>query len=69
MSTRRNALLLLAAVPFAVSAATKARTRTPKARSNPNDNGESQADRDRRMARECRNLPNAGACRGFGYGS
>jgi hypothetical protein len=33
------------------------------------DNGESAADRDRRLRRECRGLPNAGACSGYGYGS
>ena len=33
------------------------------------DNGESAADRDRRFRRECRGLPNAGACQGYGYGS
>jgi len=33
------------------------------------DNGESPADRDRRLRRECRGLPNAGACSGYGYGS
>ncbi|QHJ01720.1 hypothetical protein GT347_26150 [Xylophilus rhododendri] len=33
------------------------------------DSGESTADRSRRMQRECRGRPNAGACSGYGYGS
>ncbi|MGH8822835.1 MAG: hypothetical protein ACREWJ_16300 [Rhodoferax sp.] len=28
--------------------------------------GETRADRDRRLQRECRGLPNAGACLGYG---
>lgn len=68
LSTRRIALLLVLASPLAASAAT-ARKRSARAKSNPQDNGESRTDRDRRLARECRNLPNSGACQGFGYGS
>lgn len=71
MSNRRTALILLLAAPLAASAAstTTTRRRTAKARTNPQDGGESRTDRDRRLARECRNLPNAGACLGYGYGS
>ena len=29
-------------------------------------NGETRAERDRRLQRECRGLPNAGACLGYG---
>jgi len=68
MPNRRHTLLLLIAAPLSASAATAGRHNT-KAKNNPRDNGESSAERDRRLARECRNLPNAGACRGFGYGS
>jgi len=69
MPNRRTTLLLLIAAPLSGSAATSTRRRTAKAKTNPRDGGETQADRDRRMTRECRNLPNAGACQGFGYGS
>jgi len=30
-----------------------------------NDSGETTAERDRRLYRECKGLPNAGACRGY----
>ena len=30
------------------------------------DRGETRAERDRRLQRECRGLPNAGACLGYG---
>lgn len=74
MSNRRTALLLLLiAAPLAASATGTnkgtTRRRTAKAKTNPQDNGESRSDRERRLARECRHLPNAGACLGYGYGS
>lgn len=35
----------------------------------PSPSEESRRDRERRLERECRNKPNAGACAGFGYGA
>jgi hypothetical protein len=75
MSTRRTAFFLLAgalAFPLADAAQnTSSRTsrRTKTKMTPPRDYGEQPAERDRRLARECRNLANAGACAGFGYGS
>jgi len=36
-----------------------------KANSRPSSSEESRAERERRLYRECRGLPDAGACRGF----
>lgn len=33
-----------------------------------NNSGETPAQRDRRLYRECRGLPNSGACAGYAYG-
>jgi hypothetical protein len=68
---------LLAAVPAsgatdnftAVTAADKPtkKPKQPKAPKPPTDKGsaESKADRDKRLMRECRGRPNAGACEGY----
>lgn len=40
--------------------------RKPKIVHLPSPSQESSAQRDRRLARECRSLPNAGACLGYG---
>ncbi len=75
--------LLLCALPPAALAASGDTTKTAKIAKTgkvaqqkstklkivKSETGESPADRGRRMQRECRGLPNAGACRGYGYGS
>ena len=70
-------LVLLAAVPAsgatdnftAVTAADKPtkKPKQPKAPKPPTDKGsaESKAERDKRLMRECRGRPNAGACEGY----
>lgn len=35
----------------------------------PSPSEETRRERERRLERECRNKPNAGACAGFGYGT
>lgn len=40
-------------------------TKTHKAKRSKNLGGESAAERDRRLLRECKGLPNAGACLGY----
>ncbi|WPB59071.1 hypothetical protein [Xylophilus sp. GOD-11R] len=50
----------------------KASTKTKasaRAKTFSGDQGESPAERARRLQVECRGLPNAGACRGYGWGS
>jgi len=73
MLHRRTALSLIAAAlcPAALAATAGARKKTSRAakQTPPRDYGEQPQDRDRRLARECRNQRNAGACAGFGYGS
>ena len=55
----------LALPPTLVQAATSTRGRTRKP---PIDRGpaETRAERDKRLQRECRGKPNAGACEGYG---
>ena len=55
----------LALPPALVQATTGTRGRT---RRPPTDKGpaETRAERDRRLQRECRGKPNAGACEGYG---
>lgn len=75
MPTRRSAFFLLVgalAFPLADAAQKKSSGQNRRTRTKttpPRDYGEQTAERDRRLARECRNLANAGACAGFGYGS
>ena len=75
MSTRRSILCLLAgALTFPIADAAQAGSTRHGSRSRarptpPRDYGEQPAERDRRLARECRHQPNAGACAGFGYGA
>ncbi len=54
----------LALPPTAAQAATRARAKTRK---QPVDRGpaETHAERDKRLQRECRGKPNAGACEGY----
>jgi hypothetical protein len=64
----RGLLALLAAwalAPIATPAATSSRSRSRK---QPVDKGpaETRAERDKRLQRECRGKPNAGACEGYG---
>jgi hypothetical protein len=72
---RRQALLGLSALlgttaplSFAASGA-KSRSKKSQGRSKPaaapSGSEESRADRDRRLSRECRGRPNAGACLGY----
>jgi len=68
---------MLAAAPCQAAAAGKtakaASAKAPKphkpgglrVRDSQNHSGETPAQRDRRLLRECRGLPNAGACRGY----
>lgn len=42
------------------------RHRVPRPRQVQGGSGETTAERDRRLNRECRGLPNAGACLGYG---
>ncbi len=42
-----------------------AKTAQHKAKRAKSQSGESTADRDRRLSRECKGLPNAGACLGY----
>ena len=39
--------------------------KAPKNKTEKNDSSESQAERDKRLYRECQGLPNAGACSGY----
>ena len=74
-TTRRSARVGLAALfgtatPLAL-ATQGARTKAPKGKGRskpaaPPSSEESRADRDRRLSRECRGRPNAGACLGYG---
>ena len=60
------ALVATLALPHAQAAASKsnrARARKPPADKGP---AESRAERDKRLQRECRGKPNAGACEGYG---
>ncbi|MHA7599827.1 hypothetical protein ACX12L_07775 [Alicycliphilus sp. T452] len=41
------------------------KSRSTKVKHQQNHSGESAAERDRRLYRECRGLPNAGACLGY----
>ena len=41
-------------------------SKAPKAPGNPSS-GESKAERDKRLLRECRGKPNAGACEGYAF--
>jgi len=59
----------LAMPPTQVQAATStAKSSRGKARKPPVDKGpaESRAERDKRLQRECKGKPNAGACEGYG---
>ena len=75
MPTRRSVFLMLAgflAFPPAEAGQKKAAGHGSRSKARPTpprDYGEQPAERDRRLARECRNRPNAGACAGFGYGA
>ena len=75
MPTRRSVFLMLAgALAFPLADAAQKKAARPGSHSKakatpPRDYGEQQAERDRRLTRECRNRPNAGACAGFGYGA
>lgn len=55
--------------PSATTASpTAAKKKTSKAlriKNSQNHSGETTAERDRRLYRECKGLPNAGACRGY----
>ena len=58
------------AVPYGVSAATqtkkrKAKKAKPALQPDRTPSGETVADRERRLMRECKGRPNAGACLGF----
>lgn len=74
-TTRRRALFGLAALfgtatPLAFGAQ-GARTKPQKGKGRsqpaaPPSSEESRAERDRRLSRECRGRPNAGACLGYG---
>ena len=60
------ALVATLALPHAQAAASKSsrgRTRKPPVDKGP---AESRAERDKRLQRECRGKPNAGACEGYG---
>ena len=68
--------MLAAAAPQAAAAEKTARATSAKApkphkqgglrvKDSQNDSGETPAQRDRRLLRECKGLPNAGACRGY----
>jgi hypothetical protein len=59
-------LATLAAPPAVVQANSSARARTRKP---PADRGpaETRAERDKRLLRECRGKPNAGACEGYSH--
>ncbi len=46
-------------------AATPKKSKAVKVRHQQNNSQESQAERDRRLYRECKGLPNAGACLGY----
>ncbi|WP_295851446.1 hypothetical protein [uncultured Xylophilus sp.] len=54
------------AAPVADSAPRVRRHRVQRPRVQRSSSDESTAERDRRLARECRGRPNAGACLGFG---
>ena len=48
------------------AAATKKKaSHSVRIKNSQNHSGETAAERDRRMYRECKGLPNAGACRGY----
>lgn len=51
--------------PRAPKAAKAAKQGGVRIQPSQNHSGESRAERDRRLLRECRGLPNAGACRGY----
>ena len=63
-----SALLACSLVPSTASAASSGVSRK-KAPRQAIDRGpaETRAERDKRLARECKGRPNAGACEGYGY--
>jgi hypothetical protein len=63
-----SALLASSLAPSAASAASTSGVRK-KAPKQAIDRGpaETRAERDKRLARECKGRPNAGACEGYGY--
>jgi len=76
MKHRRTVLLIgllstLLASSLAPSTASAASTSVSRKRAprQPIDRGpaETRAERDKRLARECKGRPNAGACEGYGY--
>lgn len=47
------------------TSATTKKSKSVKVKHQQNNSGESTAERDRRLYRECKGLPNAGACLGY----
>jgi hypothetical protein len=64
------ALLVALALPSAQAQATSTTSKSTRAKTRkpPVDKGpaESRAERDKRLQRECKGKPNAGACEGYG---
>lgn len=77
IATGTMALYLLVATPWQLANAKQPpranepatqstkKSRSVKIKHQQNHSGESSAERDRRLYRECRGLPNAGACLGY----
>ncbi|RYF26445.1 MAG: hypothetical protein EOO33_07155 [Comamonadaceae bacterium] len=53
------------AATAATAAKKKKSSNAVRIKNSRNDSGETTAERDRRLYRECKGLPNAGACRGY----
>ena len=49
----------------AKSQKTSQKSKTVRVKHSQNNSGETQSERDRRLYRECKGLPNAGACLGY----